>query len=89
MLLSDDDEDYDDDDDDDNDVSALCCAHCIVMEPLRATASGLTLAPVLLDFCRRRQVMMWMILKLKSMLKVGDNILTKLQKRLKNQNDYF
>ena len=71
MLLFDDDEDYDDDvDDNDDDVSALCCAHCIVMEPLRATASGLTLAPVLLDFCRPRQVMMWMILKLKSMLKV-------------------
>ena len=47
------------------------------MEPLRATASGLTLAPVPLDFCRPRQVMMWMILKLKSMLKVGDKITKK------------
>ena len=40
------------------------------MRPLHATASGLTLAPVLLDFCHLHQVMMWMILKLKSMLKV-------------------
>ena len=66
------DDDYDDDNDDDV-VSALCCVGCYVIERgLRATVSGLTLTPVLLGFCcwPLQQVMIWMILKLKSMLKV-------------------
>ena len=65
------DDNYDDDNNDD-DVSALCCVGCYVIERgLRATVSGLTPTHALLGFFwLLQQVMIWMILKLKSMLKV-------------------